>query len=235
MINMAVGIDHAHHRLVAAMFAIKIKCDLRGFRRNQRINDGNPGIAFDKGNHRQVGTTHLIDLRGDFIQAALRHQLQLTPQAGVHRIGGFFALCKLIDGRIPDRLTVLTLDHAIVGQRCDEATRSIFKIVRIIERQLIKDRCIRGLCCFSRRFWISRKCGPTNDARHQNARERTCRIFQTIVRHCFKLRLFTLEFARLFGTYFGKRNVSCRRMPQPSGPASGLSAQYRTPPPTLIF
>src|ERR1700754_319666 len=70
-------------------------------------------------------------------------ELRLPPQAGIDRVG-----CRFFEERIvflsPDHIPVRS-SHKRVGQRSNEAARSVLKVILFGKRELREDGVVQGL------------------------------------------------------------------------------------------
>ncbi|MNJ38148.1 hypothetical protein D3C77_329890 [compost metagenome] len=72
---MAVGVDHRHYRFLRTVSVVEVKTGLGHFSGHQRVNDNQPGVAFDDCHVGQVEAANLIDPFGDLEQAVVEVQL----------------------------------------------------------------------------------------------------------------------------------------------------------------
>ena len=85
MVDVAVRVDHRHHRLLRAMREIVRERRARDLGGGQRIDQDQAGVALD---HRHVGdveAAQLIEPVGDLEQAVGQVEPRHAPQAGIDR------------------------------------------------------------------------------------------------------------------------------------------------------
>ena len=70
VIDVAVGVDHRLHRLLAAMLVVEVHADLRRLRGDQRVDDDDALRAFDDRHVRQIEVADLVDAVRDLEQPA---------------------------------------------------------------------------------------------------------------------------------------------------------------------
>ena len=111
VIDMAVGVDHRLHRLLAAVGEVEVHSGLRRLLGDQRVDDGDPLGALDDGHVREVLVADLIDAVRDLEEPADVDELGVAPQARVHSgrcIDAF--LDEVVLRRIPDDVSGVALD-----------------------------------------------------------------------------------------------------------------------------
>ena len=86
MVNVAMGINDGDNRLVRTVLEVEVEAGFSGWRGDQRVDNNNPRITFDKGDIRDVLTAHLVHAVGHFKQPGNTVYLRLTPQARVNGI-----------------------------------------------------------------------------------------------------------------------------------------------------
>jgi len=112
------------------MLVVEIEREAGGFRRDQRVVDGDALLTLDDGQVGKVRPPHLIDTRNHFIEARFHQQLRDAPEAGVDGIGrGRVVLDEAGELReVPDDPATLVLDDAVVGQSRDQAALGILEV-----------------------------------------------------------------------------------------------------------
>jgi hypothetical protein len=131
VVQVGVRVDDRRDRPVAAVAAVQ--SDRRGgdLRRDQRIDDDDPVVAFDQRHVGHVKPADLVNAVRHLIQAVLGGELGLPPQARVNRV-------RARPGQLPPRLHLP--DHAAIRsfddhrvQRADEPTVSVGEVSAVTE------------------------------------------------------------------------------------------------------
>ena len=132
VVNVGVGIDHRRHRPVASVGPVQGQSGSSGLRRNERIDDDDPGVTFNEGHVGQVEASHLVDPVTDLVEPLSGHELPLAPQAGV---GGVWAvgIQEAVCVVVPDDSPSGVGDHARL-ERPHEAAIGICEVGPVIER-----------------------------------------------------------------------------------------------------
>ena len=145
VVDVAVGVDHRLDRLLPAVGVVEIEAHLRGFRRDQRIDDGDAFPSLDDGHVRQVEIADLVEAVRDLEQAAEVDELRLSPQARIDGIRGRgIRPDEAVLLRVPDRVAGLALDH-VGRQGRDEAAPGILEVRPVGERQLVEQPLVGRL------------------------------------------------------------------------------------------
>ena len=147
VVEMRMGVDDRHDRLVAAMLAVEVQCRLGGLSGDQRVHDDHPLGGLNEGDIAEIQATNLVDVIGHFEQAGIvLHDLGLAPETGIDRVRRrLITLEKIELGQIPDDVTLGVLDHTIIFQRGDKTFFGILEGLLVAKRQLLEHSCIRFL------------------------------------------------------------------------------------------
>jgi hypothetical protein len=94
----------------------------------ERVDHQPPGVATEEGDVGDVVTTDLVDVFAHFEETVVMVQLGVTPQAGVHGVGGWVAHCEEgVIVHVDDRAAIGVHDVA-GGMRGDEPPSSALKV-----------------------------------------------------------------------------------------------------------
>jgi hypothetical protein len=133
MIEMAVGVDDRDHGPVTAMLAVQRQRRGGGLGRYQRVDDDDPGVAFDDAHVGQVIPADLVDPACHLEQALPGHQRGLAPQARVHRVRRVPGQEAAVGPVVPDHLARVVADNRVSG--IDEPAFGGLEIGAVLERQ----------------------------------------------------------------------------------------------------
>ncbi len=108
VVDVAVRVEQAGHRPLAAMLAVERQRGGRRLGGDQRVDHEDARVALDDRHVREVEAAHLVDALGHLEQAVDRVQLPLAPEARVHRLRAV---------RVEEPVGVRVPDDAPVGRR----------------------------------------------------------------------------------------------------------------------
>jgi hypothetical protein len=141
VVDVAVRVEQARHRPVAAVLAVERERRRRALGRDQRIDHEDAAVALDDGHHRQVQATHLIDPFADLEQPVDRGELALPPQTRIDRVRAV-GVEERIRAGVPHDAPVRRAHHR-VRQRADEPAPRILEVLGVRERQAHPHRGVR--------------------------------------------------------------------------------------------
>ena len=116
--------------------------------RDQRVDDDDPGVAFDEADDREVVAANLIDARHHLVQSVLDEELALAPQARVHRVG-CLAFEEFVRVEVPHDSTIGRVDLSLRGA-ADESSTHVIEVTRVVHRQRgsrVVERSSGGVSC----------------------------------------------------------------------------------------
>jgi hypothetical protein len=97
-----------------------------GLARGERINHDPAGLSFDEGDVGNIKSTQLVHAIHHLIEANVRVQLRMAPQAGVHGIGRC-ALQKIIGRKVAQDAAIGS--QYLAGGPRDQSTLGVFKVL----------------------------------------------------------------------------------------------------------
>ena len=146
MVGVAVGIDDGEDGLLAQMFGDEFERGAGRLDAGEGVHHDPAFARVDEGDGGGVEAAHLIDAVHDLEEAVLRQDPGVTPEAGVHRIGGV-AVQKLVSGQVVGvALRGVAGNHRVLAGR-DEAALGEFEIPAVV----IGDQ----FACFFQRAHVS--------------------------------------------------------------------------------
>ena len=91
VVDVAVGVDEAGDRAIAAVLAVERQGGGRGLGRDQRVDDDDPALALDHVHVREVEAAQLVEARRHLEEAGDLVEPALPPEAGVGGVGALLA------------------------------------------------------------------------------------------------------------------------------------------------
>ena len=106
VVDMAVAVDHGHHRLLRPMLEVQRHAGGRHLGADQRVDHDQAGIALDDRHVGDVDAAHLPHPVDHLEQAGDHVDPRMAPQAGVHAVGRGFLGQEAIGRQVPHRAAV---------------------------------------------------------------------------------------------------------------------------------
>jgi hypothetical protein len=109
VVDVAVGVDQAGDRPLAAVLAVERQRGRRGLGRDQRVDDDDPLAPLDHVHVGEVEAAQLVEAGDDLEETGDAAQLALAPEVGVGA-GGWVGIEEVVGAELPDDAAVLVLD-----------------------------------------------------------------------------------------------------------------------------
>src|SRR5215813_8189407 len=138
-----MGVDDSDDWSSWTMLIVQVQRGLSRFHREKGIDHDQSRIALQNGHVGKVDAPNLINPLDDLEEPVLMVELCLPPEAGIDRVG-----CRFLEERIvflAESHTPVRPGHYRVGQRRNEAVRSVLKVVLPVERKLREDGIVQSL------------------------------------------------------------------------------------------
>jgi hypothetical protein len=133
VVDVAVGVDDAGNRAVAAVLAVEGEGGGCGLGRYQRVDDDDPPLALDHVHVREVESAQLVEAGRHFEEAGDPVEPALAPEAGVGGVGALLVE-EGVGVEIPDEPAAGALDPGRL-EAGEEAAFGVGEVLGALGRQ----------------------------------------------------------------------------------------------------
>ncbi len=124
VVDVAVGVDQAGDRAIAAVLAVEGEGRGGGLGGDQRVDHDDPLMALDHVHVGEVEAAQLVEARRQLEEAGDAAELALSPEARVGGVGRL-GLEEVVALQLPDRAAIRVLDPGWVEGGDETAARCL--------------------------------------------------------------------------------------------------------------